>query len=125
MPSKAIVFGIALVLFIALFVSIIEFFLPLSAKNEMNTICRKTLLKMELEGGMTVAMRDELISALYGKGFRTVVIEGTENAKYGQEISLYVEAYYVYSRLRGILSREDTVQRMVYNKTTIARKVLN
>lgn len=125
MPSKAIVFGIALVLLIVLFVSMIEIFVPISVKNDLNTICRKTLLKMEIEGGMTATTRDELISGLYGRGFESVVVRGTESVKYGQEVTLCVEVDYVYSRLKSIFNRENIIQKMVYNKTTIARRVIN
>ncbi|HHY24640.1 MAG TPA: hypothetical protein GX527_10505 [Clostridiaceae bacterium] len=125
MPSKVIVFGISFVLLIALLIFMIEIFLPISTKNDLNTICRKTLLEMEMYGGMTTIMRDELISGLYEKGFESIVVQGTENAKFGQEITLWVEADYVYSRLRNIFIRENIIQKMVYKKTSIARKVIN
>jgi len=125
MPSKVVIFGIALVLLLAIFISTIEMFIPISVKNDFNSLCRKSLLKMEIEGGMTTIARDELISDLYRKGFESVVVQGTENTKYGQEITLWVEADYVYSRLRSILARENITQKMVYNKTAIARKVVN
>lgn len=125
MPSKALIFGIAFVLLIAIFVFMIEIFLPISAKNDLNTICRKALLKMEIDSGLTSIVRDELITNLYGKGFESVVVQGTENAKFGQDITLLVEAEYIYSKLRSILARENITQKMVYNKTTIARKVVN
>lgn len=124
-PSRAVVFGISIVLLTILFVSMVEFFLPVSAKFEMNTICRKILLKMELEGGITPDMQNELEAALYERGFRDVMVDGTENAKYGNEIFLYVEAYYVYNRVKNMLSREETSQLMVYNKKSIARRVIN
>lgn len=125
MPSKAIVFGISIVFLTALFVSMVEFFLPISAKFEMNAICRKTLLKMELEGGITIDMKNELETDLRERGFREIAVDGTEDAKYGEEISLWVEAFYVYSRIKNLFSREETGQRMVYSKKSIARRVLN
>jgi len=88
MPSKVVIFGIALVLLLAIFISTIEMFIPISVKNDFNSLCRKSLLKMEIEGGMTTIARDELISDLYRKGFESVVVQGTENTKYGQEITL-------------------------------------
>ncbi|NLC68277.1 MAG: hypothetical protein GX754_05725 [Clostridiaceae bacterium] len=125
MPSRAVVFGICIVILTALLVSMVEFFLPVSAKFEMNALCRKTLLKMELEGGITTGMRDELEEALLARGFRNIVIDGTVNAKYGDEISLWVESYYVYDKINNLFSRGETGQRMVYSKKSIARKVIN
>lgn len=125
MPSKALVFGFAIMLLVAILVYMVEVFLPVSVKIDFNTICRAALLKMEIAGGMTDAIEDELMSYLYDVGFEIVVVEGTENAKFGHEINLWVEGEYTCSKLQNIFSREEITQRLVYNKTTISRKVLN
>jgi len=125
MPSKAVVFGISIVFMIVLFISLVEFFLPISAKSDMDAICRKALLKMELNGGMTKEEKDNLTNALREKGFDAITIESSENVKYGEEISLYVEAYYSYSKLTNMFLRENLGQRMVYSRKSLSRRILN
>jgi len=125
MPSKSLVSGMVFVFLIALLVSMVEYFVPISKKRQMDLICRRTLLRMEVEGTLTEAMKDELISSLEEKGFTGIIVHPAGRAKYGDEISLHVEAEYAYSKLSGIFVRRNSVQKMVYSKTTIVRKVVN
>lgn len=125
MTAKALVYGITLVLFIAVFVLMIEMFLPLSVKIEFDAICRRTILQMEVEGGLTASAKNELLSALSNKGFTNVAIEGTSNAKYGEELSLVVTGEYEYSMLTDLFTRKDSMANMKYDKITISRKVIN
>ena len=67
MPSKSLVSGMVFVFLIALLVSMVEYFVPISKKRQMDLICRRTLLRMEVEGTLTEAMKDELISSLEEK----------------------------------------------------------
>lgn len=125
MSGKAVVSGVIFVIMIAVLVSMVEFFLPLSAKADMNAFCRNTLLKVELEGCLPAPEKDNLHSRLTDKGFTNIVINNIGSVKRGEELNLRVEADYTYSKLTGIFTRTQVVQRMVYDKTTIARKVLN
>jgi len=125
MPAKAVVSGITLIMIIAFLVFTVEFFIPLSVKSEMNTLCRNALLKMELEGGLRSENRLDLQEKLSGIGLSNILIDGTEQAKHGERIRLKVEADFVYSKLTGFFSRADVTQRMIYQKTSIARKVVN
>ena len=125
MPAKALVFGITLTLLVAIFVVMVEMFIPLSAKIEFDSICRRAILKMEIEGGLTDTVKEELLSALSEKGFTNVVIQGTRNAKYGEEISLVVTGEYKYSMMTNLFSREDFTGSFKYDRVTISRKVIN
>lgn len=125
MTAKTIVFGILFVIIMGVLVFAVEFFIPLSAKSDMNICCRKTLLKMEMNGGLSFQTEDDLREELTKKGFSNIVIEGTGFAKYGEEISLNVQVDYVYSRLSGIFTRMENVQHMTYNKFAVARRVVN
>lgn len=125
MPARIVVTGIILVLLAAFLVCAVEFFLPLSARSEMNICCRSTLLRMEAEGGLSNEAGFDLQTKLYAKGFINVVVNGTDSAKQGEELNLHVEADYIYSRLTSLLTRSDMTQRMIYDKTSISRKVVN
>jgi hypothetical protein len=125
MTTKAVMFAFLLVLMMVLLVYMVEFFLPLSVKSDMNIYCRNTLLKMEIQGGLMGEMKDELDSNLEARSLSNITISGTAGAKQGEEISIRVEADYVYNKLTGLFSRSAVVQHMVYSKTSISRKVTN
>lgn len=125
MPAKVIVTGIILVILIAFLVFSVEFFIPLSAKSDMNICCRNFMLKMEINGGVSNQMKLDLKANLDSRGFDNIKIEGTEAAKQGEELMLCVEADYIYAKLTGIFKRVNVSQHMIYKKTTTARKVVN
>jgi len=125
MPSKVIVSGIIFVMMVIMLTFVLEFFLPLSAKSDMNFSCRNALLKMELKGGLSDQTRSELLLDLANQGFTNINIIGTPYVKQGEKINLNVEVDYIYNKLSQLFMRADLTQRMVYNKTSIARKVVN
>jgi hypothetical protein len=125
LASRVIVLGFILVIFITILVYMVEFFIPLSAKADMNTYCRNTLFKMEVMGGLSKDDKDDLQNELESKGFSNIIINGTPFAKHGKEITLHVEAEYTYSKLTGLFIRRNISRQMVYKKMSIARKVVN
>jgi len=81
-----------------------------------------------VEGGLSYADELEVETELKKMGFSNIVIDATsitESAKQGEEISLHVTADYAYSKLTGLFKRSKIEQRMVYNRVSIARKVVN
>jgi hypothetical protein len=125
MPAKVVISGFMLVVMAALLVFTVEFFLPLSAKSDMNVLCRSALLKMENEGGMSDSMKAGLKNELESRGFENILINGTANAKQGSELNLHIEAEYRYSRLVSLFTRTAFTQHMIYEKTAMSRKVIN
>lgn len=113
------------ILLVALTISFLEYFVPISANFQFRTECRKTLLQMEEKNQLTTSMRTELQSSLTSKDFIIVSISVPHTAKRGEKLNLKVVIDYKYSKLTGIFKREEVTQRMEYNKYTIARKVLN
>lgn len=125
MSSRVVVTGVLLVILASVLVFTVEFFLPLSMKSDMNILCRNTLLQMEALGGLSEAERQGLQSELQTRGFENITVSGTFSARQGEPLFLHVEADYTYSKLSSLFIRADTVQRMVYNKTSMCRKVVN
>jgi len=125
MPSKAIVFGIGLVMTIAFIVSVVEVFVPLTAKIHMNACCRNTLLRMEVEGGLTRENSDDLTERLRKKGFIDIIVSGTTRALRGERMFLSVKARYDYSKMTGFFRRKEVSQVMEYTRVSAARKVIN
>lgn len=125
MPIKAIVTGIVLIVMVAMLAFMVEFFLPLSMKADLDMLCRSTLLRMENAGGISADEKQELRSNLEEKGLTDVVVTATANARQGGMLTLHVEGDYTYNRLTALFKREDTKLRMVYNKASMSRKVVN
>lgn len=125
MTAKALIFAITLVILSLVLVFMVELFIPLSAKIEFDSVCRKTILKMELEGGINENIEEELLHELNLKGFTNLLVEGASSVKYGQDISLKVEGDYNYSSLISLFTRENLNRKIAYDRTTISRKVIN
>lgn len=125
MPVKAIVTGIILITMVGMLVYLIEFFLPLSMKAEVDMICRSALLKMENAGGLSAAQKQNLRLELENKGLTGISISGTANARQGSMLTLHIEGDYTYNRLVSLFKRKEMKLRMVYNKASMSRKVVN
>lgn len=125
MTVRALTVGIILVLMISICVSLVEMFVLLSVKSDMNLLCRKTLFEMETSGGLDNDMKVALRDSLSNSGFRHISITGNGVAKQGEELYLKVEADYKCSRLKSLLIREEIFEHMAYNRVTISRKVVN
>lgn len=125
MISKVLVSGILLIVLICVLVFVVEFFLPLSVKADMNMLCRSTLLKMEADGGLSEAGRLELQAGLENKGLEAVVVSGTPHARQGERLTLHVGAIYRYSRLAALFTRSGAVREMGYDRVSMSRKVVN
>lgn len=125
MAVRAVTVGIVLVLLIAFCVYIVEMFIMLSAKSDMNLSCRKALIAMEISGGLDEKTEEALKNSLRKCGFENIRITGTRTARHGEELELLVEADYRLSRLSGLFTRQDTNEPMVYHRITTSRKVVN
>jgi len=125
MISRVLIAGVIAVCSVSLLMFFVEFFVPLSAKYNMDIYCRGTLLSMEEAGGLKEDKKAELAVKLAEAGFTNIRISGTEYARYGEKLNLFVEADYRYSTLKALFARETVVQKMCYNKTAVSRKVVN
>lgn len=124
MPERTVISAVLFIFLLSVTISIIELFIPLSVKYDMNSYCRAALIKMESQGGMTDENRANLTNSLATRGLINISIYGTAEAKQGDTITLKVDADYIYSRL-VILARSEITQHMVYNKSSVERLVLN
>lgn len=125
MIGRVPVIAVAILVMTMLTLFFVEFFIPLAANFQFRTECRKTMLMMEEKNQLNDAMRIELQNILVSKNFTVISISPSHTARRGSNLNLNVVADYKYSKLTGIFKREDVIQRMEYNKYTVARKVLN
>ena len=124
MPARIVVTGVILVIMLGVFVFMVEIFIPVNAAIGFKAECRKALMEMEVEGGLSGAAGDSLSERLAGRGFENVSIDGTPQARQGEDIVLEVEADYTYSALSGLFSRDDRTCRMRYDRTSVSRMVI-
>jgi hypothetical protein len=125
MTSRIFTSGFITLVFVSLLVFSIEFFIPLSAKTNMDTYCRGALISMEEEGGLTKEKEEKLKKKLQNAGFENIKIVAASNVKQGEELQLIVEADYKYNKLTSLLTRKQITDSMCYNRTAISRKVVN
>lgn len=127
MAVKAIVTGVLLILMVILMVNFTEYFLPLSVKADLDMLCRSALLRMENAGRMSKDEMDALSLELEKIGLTNINI--SENSlsyvKQGGKLTLRVEGDYTYNRITSLFKREDVTVHMVYDKTTMSRRLVN
>lgn len=68
MSAKIVLTGVIIVFILGLLVFMLEFFIPIAAKSDMNAYCRSTLLKMEIQGGLPQEEKDDLEQELELRG---------------------------------------------------------
>lgn len=125
MPVRAVVTGVILIVMVSMLVFMVELFVPLSKKADVDMVCRRALLRMESAGGLSDSERQTLQSELENSGFNNVQITATTNAKQGEMLTLHVEGDYTYNRMTSLFKRENVTQRMVYRKSSMSRRVVN
>lgn len=127
MAVKAIVTGVLLILMVILMVNFTEYFLPLSVKADLDMLCRSALLRMENAGRMSKDEMDALSLELEKIGLTNINFsdKSLSYVKQGGKLTLRVEGDYTYNRITSLFKREDVTVHMVYDKTTMSRRLVN
>ncbi len=123
--ERIMIFGLLLVFTVAIFVSIIEYFIPLSEKIDVNYACRAALLKMEQQGELNDGIKTDLETELLKLGMRNISIQSVGGSSQGSKLTLEVRTEFVYSKLTGFFNRQDVVQPVSFVKSVTVRKVVN
>lgn len=124
--EHTLAFALIILIIVSLIVGTIWIFVPMAKKNAMDIECRKTLLKMENDNGLTETEKISLQNKLTELGLYDIQINGTPVGvkKKGEELNLRVEAKYDYRTLKSIFTTEKATIQMVYDRTTLARQVV-
>ena len=125
MVGRLAVGTVTLIIILTILVSMFELLVPLSARQEFDLECRNALITMETRGGFTTADETNLTTNLTNRGFANINITATSIAKLGEQISLRVVADYRYSHMTDVFTRSSVTQRMIYDKTSRSREVVN
>lgn len=125
MAERAVVTAVILLVTICICLYMVEVFVPIGKNMDFRDICRNYLMKMEYCSGLSRDDLSALKDRLEESGFCNVTATAPGSAKAGERISLHVRAEYIRDGLSGIFKREPTAHSMTYERTTVARKVIN
>lgn len=123
--ERIIIYAVLIVFLFALAVAILEYFVPLSAKFDMNVLCRSYLMKLEIQGSLSAQDISSLAGSLAGRGFSNISVSTAGGSAQGSTVTLTVDADYTFSRLVSVFSRSSSTQHMTFSKTATVRKVAN
>lgn len=125
--GDSILWCVLLILFIIVFVFLIEMFVPISKKVELNTLSRKFVITMENQGGLSEAQVDDLKNRLMDKAFSDIGIHAPKpnTVKFGEDLSLNVSVTYKHNRIKHIFLRTEENILMNYDIVTKSRRVIN
>jgi hypothetical protein len=123
MIDKLLVSVFAWVLAVLLSVQILMAALPLFKKLEFDAVCNKYALVMDRDGGLTAAAETGILLELSERGFTVDQVSGTENAAFGDEISVYVAAHAVgYQIAQNLVMKEVTLS-YTYQTNMVCRRL--
>jgi hypothetical protein len=124
MSAKITVPAVLLVFLLLLTVFMVELTVPLSVYSDFNELCRIALIRMEVNGGMTADIENDLFERLRELNLTDIRIEGTEHAKYGDYIRLQVSAATRNRIMTSLFRREIRYRYFSYDKTSVSRRIV-
>ncbi len=125
MIDKAIVSVMCIIVFIAIVVTMTGMAADILRKIEFDNMCRVALYEIDLNGGMTTEIFDNLIGKLTGKNFYGIEIFGDSMVQYGEVINFSVTAKS--DSMLGNISYFNSEREIVfaYEKEFVSRKIHN
>lgn len=125
MIDKAIVSVMCIIVFIAIVVTMTGMAADILRKIEFDNMCRVALYEIDLNGGMTTEIFDNLNGKLTGKNFYGIEIFGDSMVQYGEVINFSVTAKS--DSMLGNISYFNSEREIVfaYEKEFVSRKIHN
>ena len=125
MIDKAIVSVMCIIVFIAVVVTMTGIAADILKKIEFDNMCRAALYEIDLNGGMTTEIFENLNGKLNDKNFYEIEIIGDSMIQYGETINFSVTAKS--DSLLGNISYFNSEREIVfaYEKEFVSRKIHN
>jgi len=125
MIDKAIVSVMCIIVFIAVVVTMTGIAADIIKKIEFDNLCRAALYEIDLNGGMTIEIFENLSGKLIDKNFYGVEIFGDSMVQYGETINFSVTARS--DSMLGSISYFNSEREIVfaYDKEFVSRKIHN
>lgn len=116
--------AITIIIFILVFVAIINFFLPFIKKAQLNELGREYVNLMEVENGLTASDETDILAKLTNKGFENIAVtlslKGTVAFK--EPLVLNIVAEYPI-KIFGVFTSSDLVVPMVYEQSINSKRI--
>ncbi len=125
MIDKALVAAFSLVLVLSFFVGMLGMVLAVSQKITFDSICRNTLLQIDIDGGLTDSSRRDLVSRLDDSGFAEINVSGPSEVQYGGWIHFIVSARAKSVRWICLLTFSGEGTEFAYDRQIVSRKIHN
>jgi len=125
MGERIIVSVVIMIIAMFLIVYMIEIFVPLAVNLDFRDMCRNYLMKMEFNSGLSNTDINNFTESLTKKGFSNIMIDAPSYCKFGTSMQLKVKVVYKINTIINIFIREKQNYIMNYNRTTIARRIIN
>lgn len=125
MAERAVVTAIILLITLSLCLYMVEVFVPIGKNMDFRDICRNYLMRMEYCSGLSEEDLFQLRHKLEKAGFCEVIVIAPNSAKAGEDIRIYVEVVYLRNSLVNIFDRKEKRHKMTYDRTAVARRILN
>lgn len=124
--TNTIVLAVVIILLLCISIFIIELFIPINRKFEMNSICRKYVFIVEDRGDLNAEENSELINRLENINLEAITISiDSTGSKFGDEVNFSVSAQSKHNSLTQLFSRN--VERILirYERKLTIRKIIN
>ncbi len=124
MLDKAIVTVFCMLILISLAVFAFDLTFSAIQKISFDHICRNTLYRLDMAGGMTEEIEQDLLDALEAKGFVDIFIHAPAHVQYADKINLTVIAKST-GNISAFWVEIMGEKTFAYKHTVISRKIHN
>ena len=125
MIDKAIVSVMCIIVFVAVLVTMTGFAADIIRKIEFDNMCREAMYEIDLNGGLSIEIYDNLKSKLVKRDFYEIEITGGFMVAYGEKINFNVlaKSRTFAGNISQINDRREVV--FVYDREFVSRKIHN
>ncbi|GAB6107473.1 hypothetical protein [Fusibacter bizertensis] len=124
--DQIMVIGIVIVIVMSIFVSLIDYTIPILKKLEFDSACRNYMLLAESQNGLENVDIDALNQNLLELGFDeiTITAQKQNTVLRGDLYAIKIEASYNQKKILSIFKRVDSKLGFMFEQNYLARKIV-
>jgi len=124
--DQVVVIGVLIIILMALFVTAIDYLIPVIIKIEFDSICRNYVLIAEAQNGLTFDDIEKLKSEIEALGLTpiTVNIGLINESKRGSINAFQVESIYQNNYFISLFKRGQNEIRFIFEQDFLSRKII-
>lgn len=125
--SNTITFFIVLVLIMFIFVVMVNFIIPFKLKSDFDDVSSSYHTLVQLEGGMSSQIRNELELELIKLGMSDVKIncKGIDEVRYGERFEFHVVASINVKLPNNYLKFENKTEKLEFKRVSFSKRLIN